>query len=341
MNRFDEYYVIRHAHLDDTELIMNFIRDEWPKKNHILSVNKDYFLYEFQNGELINFVIAINKSSNAIDGIMGYNPASNMAQTLDIWTCMWLTRRKGAMPLLGLEILTRMKNIVGYRHLTGIGVNTQSSLPIARDKANHHIFTMKHYYRLSDCTSYKVAKIEKKIVPTKPVSVSHYSLKSVKTISELSEASKKSAECSIPLKNEWYINKRYFCHPVYRYCVWEIVASKSNGILVGREIDVDGTKILRIVDFIGIEDLIGGLYDEFQILAVENGYEYIDFYIHGVEDIHLINSGFTLRTKCDPNVIPNYFEPFLQENVEIYCTSDSACVRICKADADQDRPNFI
>ena len=144
----------------------------------------------------------------------------------------------------------------------------------------------------------------------------------------------------IPKKDEWYINKRFFSHPVYKYLVWKITGANESGLLVGREVEVNDAKILRIVDFLGNPNLLDGLYTEFRKMLEKNNYEYIDFYVYGIEDAHLENAGFILKTEEDRVIIPNYFEPFDQRNIEIYGTSEISNIRACKADADQDRPNF-
>ena len=341
MNRFDDYYTFRRATIEDCDMIMNFIADEWPKKNHILAVNKAFFLYEFQNGKLLNFIIAINRKTEHIDGMMGYIPSSDIKETLDIWTCMWLTRRNGSIPFLGLEVLNRMNGIIGYRYLTGVGTNPQTALPLARDKASHYEYKLKHFYRLSDCKEFKIAAIKNIIVPDKPSGFSQLLLTPARDITETNDCISYASQFSIPLKNAWYINKRFFRHPVYKYLIWKIIkAGQEKGLIVGREIEINGAKILRIVDFMGAPELWDGLYDQFELLINTNNYEYVDFYVCGIDNIHLERAGFVLKTETDPNIIPNYFEPFVQCNVDIYGTSTMPDVRMCKADADQDRPNF-
>ena len=44
------------AKISDTNEIMNFINDEW-KKNHILSSNKKFFLYEYKNKKTLSKAI--------------------------------------------------------------------------------------------------------------------------------------------------------------------------------------------------------------------------------------------------------------------------------------------
>lgn len=337
MNRFDELYSFRQAKIAETDKIMSFIRDEWPKKNHIFAKNKDFFLYEFQDGEMLNFVIAVSHSSNMLDAILGFIPASNIKQSLDIWTCMWLTRRRGSIPFLGIEVFKRIKAITNCRYVTGIGSNQKSALPLTRDFLNRFTFKMRHYYMLSEQKEYKVAVINTIPKPGKPNRMRKSSLKLTNSISEISDHAILSVEYSLPLKDKGYISKRFFDHPIYDYKVWEIVSYLEHGILVGREIDQNGTKILRIVDFIGKPILLDGLFDEFN--ALKQNYEYIDFYVYGVDDSHLRNAGFTLKVVEDGNVIPNYFEPFVQSNIDVYGSCEVPTMRICKADSDLDRPS--
>jgi len=319
---------------------MAFYGDEWPKKNHIIALDKNFVRYEFGDNENLNFIIAENLQTSCIDGAIGYLPSNRDKDNFDIWASMWLTRRKGSMPFLGAEIMNRMKGIINYRYLSGVGTNPKTALPLARDISKHHVYKLKHYYMLSRRDKYKIANIKTRILPQKPAGVPQTPLFQANGYDAVSSFINGAASRSIPLKDSWYINKRYFSHPIYRYLVWLISGAYEKSILVGREAVKDGVKILRIVDYIGNPDLLDGLYDAFAGLLDERGYEYIDFYIHGIDETHLRNAGFTLKNDLGGNVIPNYFEPFVPENIEIFGTSEAPCVRMCKADADQDRPNY-
>ena len=71
-------------------------------------------------------------------------------------------------------------------------------------------------------------------------------------------------------------------------------------------------------------------------------HEYVDIYEVGIEDEILENSGFLERVEKDVNIIPNYFEPFVQENIEIYYMSNCKDkFRMFKGDGDQDRPSIV
>ena len=71
----------------------------------------------------------------------------------------------------------------------------------------------------------------------------------------------------------------------------------------------------------------------------ENQYEYIDL-MAGTLPVELMSkSGFVLREPEDTNIIPTYFEPFVQENINIWYQKSDPDIVIFKADGDQDRPN--
>lgn len=64
----------------------------------------------------------------------------------------------------------------------------------------------------------------------------------------------------------------------------------------------------------------------------------MDLYSYGVAEETMAQAGFRLR-KDDKNIIPNYFEPFVQENVEIYVQVPDEPIAIFRGDGDMDRPN--
>ena len=102
---------------------------------------------------------------------------------------------------------------------------------------------------------------------------------------------------------------------------------------------------MRIVDFIGANESFALLSDFILAMLKEYDAEYIDLYSHGVQIEILKQAGFINREKVEGLVIPNYFEPFEQKNIDIkfaYKTDQSLPpVRLFKADGDQDRPSEL
>jgi len=106
MNQFDTRYEIRLADSSDIELIMDFIDKYW-KKGHIMSQDRDLFQYEYQDGDQINFILAIDKNTRLLEGIFGFIKCSDTkdVKKKDIWGSMWKVRESGEnMPLLGILI---------------------------------------------------------------------------------------------------------------------------------------------------------------------------------------------------------------------------------------------
>ncbi len=107
-----------------------------------------------------------------------------------------------------------------------------------------------------------------------------------------------------------------------------------------KEVATQGSKVLRVIDYMGdVGELkyLGGAFEE---LIHVSEYEYIDFYCYGVDEEILNKAGFVKKQFNDVNIIPNYFEPFVQQNIDInFATSEADNFYMFKGDGDQDRPN--
>ena len=102
---------------------------------------------------------------------------------------------------------------------------------------------------------------------------------------------------------------------------------------------------IRIVDYIGRIIYMSEVKNQIQEYLQTNLLEYIDFVEVGLEAKELIEAGFVNRKHYDDVIVPNYFEPFLQENIDLdyafkTVVADSKPI-FFKADADQDRPNVL
>ena len=144
----------------------------------------------------------------------------------------------------------------------------------------------------------------------------------------------------------YYIN-RYFEHPMYAYSFFAITDCDGRiaAILIARVCGDGEANCLRIVDLIGDAAYLACVRTQIQELLQAENYEYIDFLEFGLEDQLLKNGGFINRGEYADVIVPNYFEPFLRENVDLDCAFKTvvhdAKFIIFKADADQDRPNVL
>jgi hypothetical protein len=150
----------------------------------------------------------------------------------------------------------------------------------------------------------------------------------------------------VPAKSIKYLEHRYVRHPFYNYTCHRVDRKgRPEAIVVTRLASHDGANALRIVDFFGETSSLVGARNAFEELLVEYDAEYIDFYNLGLDHEDLFAAGFMLRGPEDGIVIPNYFEPYEQRNVEldyvIYTDVSEFNFRFVKGDCDQDRPNAL
>lgn len=336
MNRFDEKYDIRFAKYEEIDEVMTYIREHW-KEDHILANSRIFFEYEHVIDRKVNFLIAKDKESHEIEGVLGYLPASSDKNKLDIWGVIWKVNNN-AMPMLGIELKKRLKEYTGARSELGVGANFETSVPLLKMILHYKVRKMKHFYMLADLTEYKIAQVNcrntKSILAEDITKVVEYS-----GIMELEREYDFSInKDDIPFKDKWYIDHRYFKHPVYQYHVCGLyIEDKSQALLVYREQRYEGATAIRIVDYVGVHKVFAGLGAFFSQLLEK--VEYIDFYCSGFEDDYIKQAGFCERTNTDDNIIPDHFAPFERKNIDIFVVSSCEECMFYKADGDQDRPN--
>lgn len=327
---------IRTAKAEDFEKVHKFIKMHWDG-NPLYARYPEMMKYHHLDGENLNFVIA--QEEGEIKGILGYIKYSQ-EERFDIGTAVWKTI-SSTHPLLGLEILDYLDKNVDTRICLGCGTKPQA-MPLVK-YLGWHVDYLNHYYRLADKEVYKVAVVNhKKILPVKETKYTLILIESIADLRQKFDATKYKAKK--PYKDSGYIENRYFKHPMYQYKVYGIGVSEGefSSIIVTREITQDGTKLLRIVDFVGEINDIKNLSMPIQKLMDKAGYEYVEFYNYGISEEIMEEAGFVRRTVDDSNIIPCYFEPYEQANVEIsIVTTDSDGICIFKEDADQDFPRPI
>ncbi len=335
---YDKKYDIRLATRDDVDQIMTFINIYW-RKNHILARNRELFNYEHVDGQSVSFLLAVDRETSTIEGLLGYIPASKNLSRLDIWTGIWKVKDK-VMPLLGMELYKRLQTMVGARSLLGVGDSQVSTGPLLRKLTkNFNTWRMNHYYYLNPNTDYKIARIINHPARITPVQELVTNIKKMEHIDQVESFIDLDSIDGYPFKDLWYINHRYFNHPIYKYEVFGLEMLYDKALLVIRLQEYEGSKVARIVDYIGKQKCFSGLSRFFQSFLDDTGCEYVDFYVYGFDEQYIKNTGFVERVEDDVNVIPNYFYPFLQKNIDIWVSGNVDEALFCKADGDQDRPN--
>lgn len=346
MNKYDERYIFRLGNISDIDNIMCFIREHWDN-THILSKDRAFFEYEFLENNTVNVMLAIDRETNTIEAIAGFLKCSNTVprEEQDVWGSFWkVNNTTKNMTFLGVELIKRLMDILQCRNHLGIGINPKTTLPLRKVLFHEQTEKMKHYYMLNpEIEDYKIARINKKYNVKADKTISSINITRLKEMEEVCNVFSLDNIKNIPYKDFWYIERRYFKHPYYHYQVYGLSQRESpiETLVVLREIEQNDRKIIRIVDCIGNFRLLAGCNDFFNKLMSEKGYEYLDFYNLGIDKEIIITAGFKERDEEDVNIIPNYFEPFEQKNVDIWVRYKDKNTVFCKADGDQDRPRLI
>lgn len=334
---YDKKYDIRLAQVDDIESIMTFIDVYW-RKGHILGTNRELFEYEHVDGDKVHFLLAVDRTDHLVAGILGFIPASHDLAKLDIWTGIWKVKN-GAMPLLGMEMYKRLSGMVNARSLLGVGDNQETTGFLLRKLTKtFHTWRMEHYYLLGKKENYKLAKITHMPAYSssgadETIAVKFGAIGDVEDLGDIFQCQR------FPYKDLWYINHRYFHHPLFKYHVYGLKRGQHKAIIVFRIQKCNGSGVLRIVDYIGDQTCFSGINNFIRNCLKIYNCEYADFYVHGFERNSIMAAGFCERTEDDSNIIPNHFSPYEQRNVEIYVSGNIEDGLFCKADGDQDRPN--
>ena len=344
MPDYEARYEIRQAYYKDIDNIMAYIDDDW-RKGHIMARDRRMFEYEFlEDDGSVNVVIAIDRGTQKIEGMIGYLYSSSDRTKRDVWGSIWKVR-DGNMSLLGVEIMKRMETISKCRYNLGTGANPKTNIPLMRVMFGRTAAKMEHYYKLGNVPKdgYKIANVPDDYAQI-CLKKDDKNIKCVKRIHSADELTSlfSSDACinAIPYKDAWYIDKKFFKHPIYEYEVYGIQRADDDYIaaFVLRKQEACGHVCYRMVDFIGDFSAIALTKDFFDdILAGESCAEYVDFYCLGMNEEDMDKAGFD--SVNDDIIIPNYFSPFVQQNIDIWVHYPVEGVTFVKADGDQDRPN--
>lgn len=327
--------VIRFANENDIPLVMKFIDENW-KKGHILGNDESFFRYELIRNGKVAVVLAFEDSK--LVGMEGFIPYGD--EKRDIMTVVWKVV-KSATPMLGMKILDYIRKKADVRTISSPGINLKTV------ELYHYLGyktgKMTQWYRLnSKISNYKIAVVNN--YTSSKVDATSYKLQKFTDFGSLSRKFSFDAYYNtnpIPLKEAWYIEHRYFHHPIYQYDVYGIIDDTDKicrTLLVFRSQEAQGSCCLRLVDVIGNTSLLYQVTAQIDELLQTGNYEYVDFYEKGL-DVKAMGTAGWKPVIDSGNIIPNYFAPFVQENIDIRYFTSEPSIKLFKADGDQDRPN--
>lgn len=326
---------IRRAEYEDIPDIMRFMDEHW-KPGNILAKNREFFEWQFLDGDKVNMFIGVDEESGKIYGMIGaiiYNSSMNP----DISGCTWQVI-KSENPMLGMDLAQYRDQQLVVRYSCGAGLSKKAVR--LHKLLGFTITEMDHYYRLADREEYKIAKVKRKIIPG--IMETGYRLEQIRSVEEMKQiVSEETLRGQIPSKEYIYIERRYFDHPVYRYDIWKIVDVKgdSRSVLVTRDEVMLNRKVCKIIDHYGEVTDLGKITGALDRLMEERGYEFVDVYSYGIPTGIYEQAGFCRCDRTSENIIPNYFHPFVQENISLKMVEAKLeGLRLFRGDGDQDRP---
>ncbi len=327
--------MIRYANIEDIDRIMDFIGLYW-RKNHIMS--RDRKLFEFQHlwGDKVSFVIA--EENEQINGILGFIPYSS--DNCDITLAIWKTL-KTEDTMLGVRILQFLKADTHIKSISAPGINPKTRG--VYQFLGHYTGKMKHWYRLNDSINeYHIAKVN-----YNRSEIGNVSLEARVVVTNLDDFVKAQNEFGVSSclrvegqleKSLCFVKRRYYEHPSYNYIKYGIEQDGKKLFVVFRIQHCCNKAVLRLIDCLGDHFLIKYLMPQIDDWLKQWNCEYIDCYETGVQDNYFVEGGWKEISETE-DIIPEYFYPFEQRNIDIYYMSTLPDVILFKGDGDMDRPN--
>ena len=348
---------IRMCRAAELPAVQSFIDAYW-KSRHILVLSSKLMKWQHWNEQRgdYNFVIAVHQMTGEIHGILGFIPTRQFDPSIshtDVCLAIWIVRRDIHVAGLGLALYGHMIKETRPDSIMVLSMS-QEVAPIYRS-LGFKVGQLNHYYMVN---------VEKRIFhliggfegryssDSKPSSVTRTLVRYEKNVFHARTAflPQVGASRQRPAKSFTYLYNRYLEHPAYQYQLYGIVEGDTTlGLIVMRRTSHAPTSALRIVDYYGEATGLLGTFGAFQTLLKESDAEYVDCYNVGLDEEVFSGAGFIRRTASAQVIIPNYFEPFEQRNVDLEYAyrfssgeaQEASAVWLFKGDSDQDRPNIL
>ena len=332
--------LLKHHELN---LFQEFIRKNLSAK-HIFAM--DHKIFDWQHKETSAYFCMSAKQGGELIGTHGFIPLSHFDEALpknQIFLALWIVK-EGISIGLGLRLYKEIT-----KKYSPVFIGTTGFDQRTRDFHRWQGFdvgTMDHHFVLSPhVKKFQIAKVPIEQIPKKTIPLRRISFKKVNEQDLQTLNTSNLYLHQIPMKSDIYIKNRFIDHPEYTYDIYAIMEDgRLMALCVFRPILHEGVTVLRFVDFMGPNEAFCLLSDFIFSMLEEYDAEYLDLYSHGIPSEILMQAGFINRNTVQGLIIPNYFEPFEQKNINLafgYKTLLSHTpVRLFKADGDQDRPNY-
>jgi hypothetical protein len=347
--------IIKFAKKKDIIKIQKFIKFHY-KKNHILARNQKLFEWLYID-KISNCTLALK--NNKIVGVYLYIPLKKFDEKLNkerhVFGSLWVIKDFKNHVVKNLErenvgialrLFYKTYELLKPKLVVASGMDPRlcafhNLKKYKLSKLNHHFIVSPYIKKTKIIKNFIFSNKSKKRGKNK----TKISFKKICNAKELKNLSINSLfRYQIPLKSKIYLINRYLNHPFYKYHIYVISKEKIINICILRIIKFKNTNVIRFVDYVGSNRSFTILNPFFhEILNIYKA-EYLDFYSHGIPLNILKKAGLKNRNENEKLIIPSYFEPFINKNIDVVVGykkfNIKGEIRIFKADSDQDRPNF-
>lgn len=329
---------IRQAERKDYPLIRDFLRDNW-SENHVFVTNRQLFDWQHLETKLdrINYLLfEVDYQIQALIGYIPYRHFSASNPTNRIFLAIWKVADNCKIPAAGLHLFRQVKELTGADFIGAIGISDQA-LPIYQ-RLGYKTGRMDHFVIFN-------SEIPGYIALGAPENMNYSDASPPEKLDFVSDKNLIEAICrkSNSPKNSEYLINRYSKHPSFVYTPYLYFQQEKQCVVITREIEVGPNKICRIIDGVGDISILAEAASSFNQLAKISRYEYVDLYVTGLDPDEMKSNGYFVREEYSQTIVPNYFEPFEQKNVELVFAwnefGKNSQVTLFRGDSDQDRPN--
>lgn len=323
---------------EDLPALMDFIDQHW-RKDHILAREQAVLDWYYGTERGCNFLLA--RKDGEIFAVLGYIDADRFypqpPEHSELWLALWKVRDDAGVPGLGLRLILALKKRYPQRPISVLGLSEAASkiYSLLRYQVktldqlfihNQHLDT---YRLLHGCLSaYSCQPFDGEVSLVD--SVEQLRAEAVRV-------------CDSRQRGVEYFIHRYLRNPFNDYQLFRIEQGDQLCYAIGRVMSANGGSALRLVDLYGQLPMLGQALAWFEQHLQHQGLEYMDFYLCSEQSEQLQACGFINRADCaDDVVVPNYFEPYVAQNVDLQCATENGFTGpVFKADGDQERPNRL
>lgn len=327
--------------------------DEYWSSNHILSSHQGLmdWLYYDDVREQYNFALARSNKSDEIIGILGFIPTHHFDEDLldksVTWLSIWQVRENVEQSGFGLQLLNFVSQYLSPAAVGAIGINDEVARIYRRLK--YDVDTLNHYYMVNQSMSnFSLLDNFDGLYNSGVDTSTHVALHEVtESFNEVGAQTdlENSTDDVVPTFSTEYVRNRYVEHPFFDYRLFTIDRDDGKeGILTMRPVVHEESRALRWVEYLGDPEALVGIGSSLQLLLRESGAEYLDIYNAGVDPDLFGSAGMRLRSNNSDIVVPDYFAPFEQKNVDIqyaFKPSQGTEPIIYNGHSDMDRPNRL